>query len=152
MKEPDPYVEGETARIDSLIQELQAERLRIIKEGNAPERPDKLPDAIKDHIVQVGLGRFIHALLGGRSTYHLRTWVFPWAHASFEVHGLMDLDHDQFYALAQTEFGADTPEDGEPALSVEIMSCNEHLDCMYLEVDVFFSENDWKMLTEENGS
>ena len=145
----DEYVESEKARIDALIEELQDERRRIIKEGEETGRPE-MSDSVTDRIVRAGMGCFIHALLGGRGTYRLRSGALPWGtSASFELHGLMDLDHDTLYALAQVEFGADMPEDGEPAIVVEIRSCNEHLDCMYAEVDVIFSENDWKELNRE---
>ncbi len=148
--EPDPYVESETERIDYLIKELRAERHRIIKEAEEQTERPKLSDSVISRIIRAGMGRFIHAVLGGRGTYRLRTGTLPWGtYASFEVHGLMDLDHDMLYALAQTEFGASVPEDGEPSLDVEVRSCNEHLDCMYLEVDVYFSDNDWKTMTED---
>ena len=146
----DDYLECEKARIDGLIKELQDERQRIIQEVEEETKRPTLSDSVEARIVQTGMGRFIHAVLGGRGTYRLRTGALPWGtSASFEVHGLMDLDHDMLYALAQAEFGSGTPEDGEPAFVVEVRSCNEHLDCMYLEVDVIFSENDWKELNRE---
>ncbi len=146
----DDYLGCEKARIDALIKELQTERKRIIQEDEEDTKRPTLSDTVEANIVRVGMGRFIHAVLGGRGTYRLRTGVMPWGQsASFEVHGLMDLDHDTLYALTQVEFGWGIPKDGEPALVVEIRSCNEHLDCMYAEVDVIFSENDWKLLQEE---
>lgn len=143
----DLYVESETERIDGLIKELRAERRRIVNEKD--DEPNEISDEAKGHAIRVGMGFFIHALLDGRGKFALDAGVPMWGkHVNFNIHGIVDLDHEELYALAQTEFGSNfPPEDGSPGFDTRVNVCDEHISCMVLEVEVYFSDHDWETLT-----
>lgn len=149
--EPDPYVESETARIDDLMKELRKQKKDLL-EGMNPQEAKLSPRTV-GRIIGMSMGYYINSLLGGkRGMFLLDAGVPMWGNnwATFSIHGLWDLDHEQLSALASTEYHSDTPEDGSPVFSTRVVVCDQHINCMILEVETFFSDNDWKKLTAED--
>lgn len=144
------YEKSEMARIDELIKDLRKEKKEFLKEME-PVKEVKLSKDTTAKIIVNSMGYYINALLDGkRSGYALETGVPDWGnnYATFIIHGLWDLNHEQITALASTEYYSDTPEDGNPVFSTRLVVCDQHINCMQLEVEVYYSNNDWKRLIE----
>ncbi len=145
------YEEAEVERIDGLMEQLREEKRRL-HEG-MKEEPQKLEPTEITRVGEVAFARIVFGMLGGQQReFDVRVTAGGCNNVYIEFHGCWRLDSDEM-RLLETIASNGGPEDKEPFFDVDVYACTEHIDCLVVEFDVWFSDNDWKKLAEQlNGS
>lgn len=143
----DTYEEAETKRIDGLIEQLKEEKRRLRKDMK--EKPPKKYGLVETHrIGESALARIVFGMLGGwQKEFDVRRTAGMSKNVYIEFHSCRRLGSDELRVLERVpSYGG--PEDGEPYFDIDVYACNEHIDCLVVEFDVWFSDNDWTRLTK----
>lgn len=141
------YEEAEVERIDGLMEQLREEKRKLHEDMK--EKPQKLEPTEITKVGEVAFARIVFGMLGGQQKeFDVRVTAGGYNNVWIEFHGCWRLSCDEMRMLENVVSYGGGPEDKEPSFDVDVYACTEHIDCLVVEFDVWFSDNDWKKLTE----
>lgn len=138
------YEEAEIERIDGLMAQLREEKRRLHEDMG--EKPQKLEPAEMTKVGEVAFARIVFGMLGGQQKeFDVRVEAGGYMNVWIEFHSCRRLGYDEMRML-ETVASYGGPEDKEPSFDIDVYACTEHIGCLVVEFDVWFSDTDWERL------